>query len=218
MNAGSEARRPGRPSAAQGGDVKQALIGAARRLFAARGYAVPLRAVADGAGVNPAMVHYYFGGKQGLYEAVLQETVGPLLARLRELAVRPEPGEREIRAFLEVYIGTLAANPWIPQLIVREVLSDRGRFRDRFIRQFASQGRKLLGELIGHEQRAGHLRADLDPVLAALSLMSLALFPFLAYPVAREVFAFRTEAEFIQRFIGHTENLFLHGAGAVNSP
>lgn len=213
----TDIRRPGRPTGAQG-EVKQALIAAARRLFAAQGYGVPLRAVAEDAGVNPAMIHYYFGDKQGLYEAVLQETVGPFLTRLREVATQPSPGQGEIRVFLEAYIGMLASNPWIPQLIIREVLADHGRFRDRFIRQFASQGRALLVELIGREQRTGHLRADLDPELAGLSLMSLALFPFLALPVARAVFAFDTQPGFIERFIGHTESLFFQGARAGDSP
>ena len=216
MRAQAARRRAGRRGGA--GDVKPALIRAARDLFAERGYAVPLRAVAEAAGVNPAMIHYYFGGKQGLYEAVLEETVAPFLAHMQDIVASRASDGSEVRTFLEGYAGMVSANPWIPQLIIREVLSEGGSFRERFIRQFASRGRGLLIELIAREQRAGQVRADVDPVLAALSLMSLVLFPFITLPVAREVFGFETGAPFFARFVDHTERLFLDGARARTQP
>jgi TetR/AcrR family transcriptional regulator len=208
-------RKPGRPATAGHTRAQHALVDAARRLFAEQGYsAVSMRQIAEGAGVNPAMIAYYFGGKPGLYEAVLEETLSPFLAKLRSLAEQSRGDIGDIRGVLEGYTRTLAANPWIPQLLVREVLFESGRFRERFIRQFASRGGNLLSRLVQHEIDAGQLRRDLDPALTALSLIGMALFPFISYPVAREVFGLEMNDTLVQRLIEHHIRLFLQGAEA----
>ncbi len=172
-----------------------------------------MRQIAEAVNVNPAMIGYYFGSKEGLYEAVLEEAVAPVLARLGALAEDPASGATGIRGFLEGYTRTLAANPWIPQLIVREVLSESGKFRERFIQQFAARGGGLLLRLLTNDIQAQRLRDDLDPALAALALIGMALFPFITYPVAREVFGLEMNAELVERLIAHNTRLFLEGAG-----
>jgi TetR/AcrR family transcriptional regulator len=209
-------RKPGRPTGTSP-CIRQALVDAARKLFAERGFtAASLRQVAEAANVNPAMISYYFGGKEGLYEAVLEEAVAPMLARLTALAEHPADGGASIGGFLEGYTRTMAANPWIPQLIVREVLSEGGKFRERFIQQFASRGGGLLLRLLTSEIQAKRLRDDLDPSLATLALIGMALFPFIAYPVAREVFGLEMNAKLVERLIAHNTQLFLEGAESRN--
>src|SRR3972149_7869691 len=83
---GRRRRGPGRPTGRDGGrDVREALLEVAGELFSERGVnEVSLRELARAAGVTPAMVHYYFGDKQGLYEALLARALSPLVARVRE--------------------------------------------------------------------------------------------------------------------------------------
>lgn len=195
--------------------MRQQLLSAARSLFAKHGYAaVSTRALAEAAQVNPAMISYYFDNKQGLYEAMLSDTFQPLVERLGTLLGSAADQPRPIRTFLEAYMRTLGANPWMPPLILREVVAEGGRLRGWFIQQFASKGGGLLTQLIKREQEAGRLRADLDPTLAALSLVSLAVFPFVAMPVASEVFGMRVREDYLERLIAHTERVFLQGVSA----
>jgi TetR/AcrR family transcriptional regulator len=191
------------------------LVEVARELFAEQGYAaVSMRRLAQAANVNPAMIGYYFGSKEGLYEAALDEAVTPMLARLRALVELPADQSVGIHDFLDGYMRTVAANPWIPQLIVREVLSEGGKLRQRFIQQFASRGGALLLRLVSDQITAQRLRNDLDPRLAALALIGMALSPFISYPVAREVFGLEMNAELVERLISHNTRLFLEGAQA----
>ena len=207
--------RPGRPPAERDLAVRQQLLAVARSLFAKHGYdAVSTRALAEAAQVNPAMISYYFDGKQGLYEAMLADTFRPLVERLGALLASATDQPRPVRSFLETYMRTLGANPWMPPLILREVVAEGGRLRGWFIQQFASKGGGLLTQLIKREQDAGRLRADLDPTLAALSLVSLAVFPFVAMPVASEVFGMRVREDYLDRLIAHTERLYLQGVSA----
>jgi len=209
------ASRAGRPPAEKDLAVRQQLLAAARSLFAKHGYdAVSTRALAEAAQVNPAMINYYFDSKQGLYEAMLADTFQPLMQRLGELMGSAAGQPNPVRGFLEAYMRTLGANPWMPPLILREVVAEGGRLRGWFIQQFASKGGGLLTQLMAREQAAGRLRADLDPTLAALSLVSMAVFPFVAMPVASEVFGMRVKQDYLDRLIAHTERLFMRGVAA----
>ena len=70
-NSAGPGRRSGRPTSSEGRDVRTRLLAAARELFARRGFdAVSTRELARAAGATPAMVHYYFGDKHGLFRAL----------------------------------------------------------------------------------------------------------------------------------------------------
>ena len=99
-------------------------------------------------GVTPAMVHYYFGSKEGLHDAMLERTFDRVLERVAAVAarVRSEEGgpDERLGDLLEVLVQTFAAEPWVPTLVVREVFSEGGRFRDRFVQSYASRMAALL--------------------------------------------------------------------------
>jgi TetR/AcrR family transcriptional regulator len=203
-------KQPGRPPGNPDQTVRQQLLAAARGLFAQQGYdAISIRQVAEAASVNPAMIHYYFGSKQGLYEAMLTDTFTPLIERLS--AVLTADDADALANFFTLYMHTLGANPWMPPLILREVVAEGGRLRGWFIQQFAAKGGGMLTRLIEREQAAGRIRADADPSLTALSMVSLAVFPFVAMPVTREVFGMRVKTDYLDRLVAHTQRVFLRG-------
>src|SRR5215469_10462006 len=82
-------RGRGRPRGASAGNVRERLLNAARELFLRYGYrAVSSRQIGAAAGVNFAMIRYYFGGKPGLYREILQGLL-PTLAERRFLRSSP---------------------------------------------------------------------------------------------------------------------------------
>ena len=205
-------KQPGRPPSSSDQTVRQQLLAAARGLFAQQGYdGVSIRQVAETAAVNPAMIHYYFGSKQGLYEAMLTDTFTPLIERLSAVLGASADDAGGLRNFFSLYMHTLGANPWMPPLILREVVAEGGRLRGWFIQQFAARGGGLLTRLIEREQAAGRIRTDADPSLTALSMVSLAVFPFVAMPVTREVFGMRVKTDYLDRLVEHTQRVFLQG-------
>ena len=211
---GDRRRGPGRPTEREGGrDVRETLLEVAGRLFSERGVdAVSLRELGDAAGVTPAMVHYYFGDKEGLYEALLERALLRILARVREIVAADGQGIDEIGGFVRVLVGALSSERWIPSLIIREVIADTGRFRERFIRDFASQMAGIVPEVLGREVTAGRLRQDLDLPLSFVSLIGMTAWPFAARPVLERVLGLDFEAEdFEQRFAEHTRRLFVEG-------
>jgi TetR/AcrR family transcriptional regulator len=183
----SPPRRPGRPSAAAGVDQRTRLLDAAIAVFGERGIvATPLREIARRAQVTPALLHYYFASKDTLVQTVLDERIAPFIAVSVAPLREPLPSPRAtLRRFLETHMRNIAANPWMPRLMAREVLSEGGALRTQVQAQFmATIAPKALYQ-IAAAQRRGEIRSDLHPLLLGLSLISLVVFPFAALPVWR---------------------------------
>jgi AcrR family transcriptional regulator len=210
----ARARRPGRPT---GGDaaVRAALLECSRNLFLQEGFGeVSLRRIAAAAGTTPAMVHYYFGDKPGLYRAMIEEAVGPLIASVQRLGQSAGEAGPSLEDVMRAYMQTVAANPWFPALVIQEVLSQKGHMRGEFIERFAGRTAPALVAVLRREREQGRLRRDLDPQFAAVSLLSLCVFPFASLPVTGPVLGFHPEGEALDRFIEHTVQLFRDGCAA----
>jgi AcrR family transcriptional regulator len=103
--AGRTGRRPGNP------DTRDAILAAARNSFADKGYdGASIRTIATSAGVDPALVHHYFGTKDKLFLAAMNLPIDP--GELITKAVdgdRARVGERLVRMFLTVWDGPAGA-------------------------------------------------------------------------------------------------------------
>jgi TetR/AcrR family transcriptional regulator len=208
-------RRPGRPSAEANPGQRARLLDAAVVLFGERGIAATtLRAIAQRAKVTPALLHYYFASKDSLVETILGERIAPFVqvsvAPLRE----PLPSPRAtLRRFLETHMRNIAANPWMPRLMLREVLSEGGALRNQMQAQFAMSIAPKMLWLIVSAQRKGEIRADLNPTLVGVSLISLAVFPFAAAPMWREM-----SATLLKELPGHVVQALHMQVLAAGSP
>jgi AcrR family transcriptional regulator len=113
-------RRPGGP------DTRGQILDAARKSFADKGFGgTTIRAVAAEAGVDPALVHHYFGSKDDLFLAALEIPVDPrrLVPQVFEAGV-PGAGERLLRLFLSVWDDPHTRLPLLA--LLRASLSEEG--------------------------------------------------------------------------------------------
>lgn len=211
-------RGPGRPIAG-GASVRDSLLQTARELFLARGFAsVSIRQIAAAAGSSPATIHYHFGDKLGLYRAMLDAAIAPVVSALQRLGDPARAAPADLAELIRLYTHMLVANPWVPALIVQEVLAEGGRFRDQFIEHFAGRLAPLFIAAMRREQSRGAVRADLDPRLAALSAISLTVFPFLALPITSRVLGLSPDEAATERLVAHTTRVLLDGIRADEVP
>jgi TetR/AcrR family transcriptional regulator len=178
-------RPRGRPVDTGQQDLKAQILGTAEQLFTDHGYAATsIRNIADTAGVNPALVHYYFGNKHALLEAVLKHSLEPMVRALASLKSSESASVEDIVALL---IPMAATHPNIPRLLTREVLLPGGVMQDYFIENLAPQLGGALPGLLERERKAGKLRDDIDPAYAALMILAVCFFPFIARSLAEPV-------------------------------
>ncbi len=124
-------------------DRRQAILLAAERLFAQRGYhAVSIRDIAVEAGVPSALVGYYFGPKEELFHAIFQHWNGTIEQRLQALrAAQQQPPARRLEAIMRAFIEPVLAlrasaeGEFYALLVARE-LAHRGPQAERALREF----------------------------------------------------------------------------------
>ncbi|HEX6996828.1 MAG TPA: TetR/AcrR family transcriptional regulator [Gammaproteobacteria bacterium] len=205
-------RGPGRPSHSQ--NQRERLLDAALACYARDGVtATSMRTIAAAAGVTPALVNYYFGNKERLLEAVVQERLMPVVLSLRDsVAAAGESPGAVAAAFVRGIHAAVARHPWLPSLWVREIVTENGALREVFFQHVSPLVPRLLAERFGAAQQSGALPEDLDPRLVVVSLIGLTFFPLAGASIWRRLFdAHDVDGDALQR---HTLALLRHGLGA----
>ena len=181
-------RSPGRPNA-DSPDLRERLLDAAIACFVREGIAATsLRTIATEAGVTPALLHYYFGDKAQLQEAVIAERVLPAFQQLREPVLAAGDDVAGLIVGFVTGVGRLvAAHPWLPPLWVREVLCEGGALRDVLFERIGPQPPQMMAARFAQAQSRGELNEDLDPRLLMVSLVGLTLFPAAGAPIWRRL-------------------------------
>lgn len=168
----SPAQRPRRrrPTGRRPGDsgTRDAILAAARDRFAASGFeGTTIRAVAQEAGVDPALVHHFFGTKDGLLAAALALPPG-LVRSLLDVASGPvdDLGERLVRFYLDLWEDPATGESL--RAMFRSAVSHEDAAR--LLRAFVES--QVLRQVA---QRVGGDRADLRVTLASSHLVGLAV-------------------------------------------
>jgi len=209
---------PGRPSGkARDSETRRSLIREARNLFIEQPYAqVSVRKIARNAGVDAALVRYYFGNKASLFEAVLRETIEPMIAAFREALKDGKPDTLE--AMTHIYYRTIISQaPGMPRMVVRILSNPTDTEPFTIMHTVFTRVIDLSRDWI-HEglAEAGLIRRGVDPELARLSFISLTLFPLIAPPVLMEKFGFTPTTEHLERLADHNRKVL--SAGIMNLP
>jgi AcrR family transcriptional regulator len=127
------ARRTGRRPGKQ--DTREAILAAAREAFAERGYdGASIRAIATSAGVDPALVHHYFGTKEQLFNATVQAPINPseLIPKIIAGGTLDTMGERMVETFLSVWEHPVSGPAF--EALLRGAMANR--LSARLIREF----------------------------------------------------------------------------------
>ncbi|SHI09597.1 TetR/AcrR family transcriptional regulator [Streptomyces sp. 3214.6] len=111
---GVGARRRGRPPRTESADTRDRILTAAREEFSERGYEkTSVRGIAKAAGVDPALVHHYFGTKEQVFEAAVEVAFAPALSAPEAVADGPldQVGERFARFVFGVWENPTTRKP-----------------------------------------------------------------------------------------------------------
>ena len=152
-------------------DAREALLQTAARLFAKHGFeAVSTRMLSTEAGVNIAMIAYYFGSKEKLFEAIIDER----LPKSREMLIgffesNLEPWEK-LSAIINHYVERIFNDNTITKLIYRELsLQQRPAHSERILNGILGNW-EIMSKIIEEGQNKGIFRKDIDVIMTLNSI------------------------------------------------
>lgn len=165
---------------------EQAILEAAEREFLAKGFdGARTTSIARAAGVTHAMLHYYFRTKENIFERILDDKMRLMGESVLTAFGTPGlPLSERLRQGIESHFDLIAANADLPRFVVNEVFSRPERYE-----AMRQRIRRIMNSLLADLQRdldEAAARGEADPVdalMLLLDIISLNVFPFLAYPL-----------------------------------
>lgn len=172
---------------------EQAILEAAEREFLTKGFAgARTVSIARAAGVTHAMLHYYFRTKELLFDRILDEKMRVMGDSVVAAFGQSDlPLAERIRDGIEHHFDFIAANPDLPRFIVQEIFMHPERC-ERMKGRIARIADRLIADLQrGLDAAAEQGEAErMDARMLILDVISLNVFPFLAYPIIEPVFGY----------------------------
>lgn len=160
------------------------ILNAAKRIFQQKGMqGARMQEIADEAGINKALLHYYFRSKQLLFEAVFKHAFLLLAPQLNNVINENTSLFEKIEKFSANYISFIIKHPYLPNFIIQE-LNRNPDFLNNLIekKQFPSIEKFKLQVT---ENIENGLIKPIDPSQLFINLISLNVLPFLAAPLLK---------------------------------
>lgn len=162
--------------------TEEKILAAARKVFVRDGMAgARMQDIADEAGINKALLHYYFKNKEKLFETIFKEATFEFLPRMNAIFESDVPLFEKIETFCREYISQVITTPYIPIFL----LSELNKQPDQFIKKmWGSQRPKLhkMAEQVQEEVMKGNIK-PIHPMSLVVNMFGMCVFPFLAKPM-----------------------------------
>ncbi len=160
---------------------------AAQKVFHEKGFdATKTRDIAEEAGINLALLNYYFRSKRKLYDLIMMETLQSFFGAVVNIMNDETTTIHEkLSAFVAHYIDTISKNQDIPMFILNEIrvnpdnLMEKIFFKEKILTTVFAQQFKT-------EVAKGNV-TDINPIHLLLNLSSMVVFPFIAKPLISAV-------------------------------
>lgn len=171
-------------------ETRDRILDAADRVFIRKGTASGrTQEIADEAGVNKALVHYYFGTKAALADAIFARALGTLVPRIFGILADPNRGiEQKVPAIVKEQIDFHSSHPYLAGYMVAELHAHP----ERIARLMTAHGRvplEVLRRQLQEGAKAGKLRR-IAPEQFVANMMGLLLFPFAIRPALCQLLGF----------------------------
>jgi TetR/AcrR family transcriptional regulator len=195
---------------------RDAILAAALREFAARGFAgARVETIARAAGINKAMLFYYFSSKEGLYQAVLQEVMAEFFKKVQGLITPPlTPGEF-LERFPKLYIELCASNPDFVRLVGFDLIQNPDNICSvmaGIITRMSEFKPHPLFEVIRRWHAQGQI-SEADPVQFMMNVVALSIFSFIGRPMVEAISGMRVadDGDFYARRVTSVVNVLKRG-------
>ncbi len=160
------------------------ILKAAKRIFQRKGMiGARMQEIADEAGINKAMLHYYYRSKQILFEAVFKRAFSLLAPQLNEVMNSDDSICEKIKNFTNNYISFVIKHPYLPNFIIQELNRN-----PEFVKNLMSEKHFPTIEKFRNQVNTKVAEGVIRPIKAEqlfINIMALNIFPFIAAPLLK---------------------------------
>lgn len=168
-------------------DTEKKIIEAATTAFQAKGYhGARMQDIADMAGINKALLHYYFRSKDKLFDEIFQRSFFELFSSLIPVIMSGKSIEDKIKDLVSTYIDFLSVNKHLPAFILHEVNHNSERITG-FFKENEIMIPDIMLENFRKEIKESNLK-DVNPIHFIINVISQCVFPIVAEPIMKSIF------------------------------
>ena len=176
------------------------ILDTARQIFIEKGFdGARMQEIADKAGINKALLHYYYRSKQKLFEAIFDESFQKIIPRILEFMGSSDSLALKIEQFVSSYIDILIENPHLPSFVLHELNRNPHRIGNMVLESGINPN--LIKNHLA-EQMSKENYKSIDAQELVVNMISLCIFPFVARPILQTVL-FDKDPEKYKQFIGN---------------
>ena len=162
-------------------NTEEKILTAATHVFVTKGMeGARMQEIADEAGINKALLHYYFRSKDRLFEAIFAEIIKFAFPKITRIVQSDDPIITKIEQVVDAYIDLLIKHPFIPGFVLKELNRDpSGLFK--LVVKFGLNPQAIFDQIQLAMDRGEIIR--MQPRHLAANIISMCIFPFAARPI-----------------------------------
>jgi AcrR family transcriptional regulator len=159
------------------------ILSAARKVFTTKGMTgARMQDIADEAGINKAMLHYYFRDKDKLFETIFLDEAQRFFPKINMIFSSDAPLFDKIENFVNEYTDEMLENPYLPWFVMNELHRDPDQF---MYKVWGNSNLPKPGKFLEQIERdiKNGLIKKIHPLQLLMHLLSMTIFPFVAKPM-----------------------------------
>jgi AcrR family transcriptional regulator len=165
-------------------NTEEKILEAAKEIFVREGKSgARMQEIADKAGINKSLLHYYYRSKEKLFYTVFKFVFSKFAHKIINLFDADKDIFEVIEQFIDNYIDLIRKNPFIPMFIINEINRKETSFVTEVIRETGINIDTYF-ELIQRNIDLGKIKA-VDPKQLIINILSLCIFPIISRPIVQ---------------------------------
>ena len=181
-----------------GSGTERKILEAAGKVFMMKGrLGASMQDIADEAGINRTLLHYYFRNKEKLFDTIFTKLFYQVFPSMVEAFTSERPFMEKIRIFVETYSDMLKENPFLPAFIFQEISLNPDRLAG-IIQHVGLDPDVALKGITKELELYGIV--DMDPRHLIANMLGMVIFPYIGRPLFQKV-AFGDDKEAYEQFL-----------------
>ena len=180
-------------------NTEEKILNAAKEVFVEKGKdGARMQEIADKAGINKSLLHYYYRNKEKLFGAVFQFAFERFAPKIMNVFNNEDDLFMQIENFISLYIDMISRNPFIPMFILNEVNKNNTGFVIKVIKMVGINPSQYRDKIYSEIEK-GTIR-KIDPNQLIVNIIAMCLFPFIGKPII-QIIVFDDNKEDYEKFL-----------------